>query len=84
MSVFSTNRCVPYVCLVPIHRGEKRASDSLALVLGIVVNHHIGAGNQTWALCKNNKCSQPMGHLPSPALFLIYGKFIKKKLLQSS
>lgn len=74
--VFCTYACVPYICLVLTHRGEKRASDPLALVFGIVVNHYIGAGNRTWVLCKN-KCSQPLGHVSSSALFLIYDKYTK-------
>lgn len=44
--------CVPGVC-----GGQKRVSSSLELELRMVLNHHVGAWNQTQVLCKTNKCS---------------------------
>ena len=40
---------------------QKRASDLI-----IDVSHHVGAGNRTRDLWKNNQCSQPLSHLSSP------------------
>lgn len=34
------------------HRGRERASDALSLELQMVVNQHVGVGNQTEAHCK--------------------------------
>jgi hypothetical protein len=48
--------CVPHVC--PVSRGgQKRALDPQELELQMVVSHHVGVGEQTWVLCKSNKCS---------------------------
>ena len=33
------------------------------LQLQVVVIHHIDSGNQTWVLCKRNKCSEPLSDL---------------------
>lgn len=38
----------------------------LELELRIVMNHQMDSGNQTWVLCKGNKCSTPLTHLYSP------------------
>lgn len=53
--------CIPLVCLVL--RGQKKASDSLALQLQKVVNYYVGSGNRTWVRCKSSKCSSPLNHL---------------------
>ena len=42
------------ICLVT-HRGQKRALEPLELELQMVVSCYVGARNQTWVLCKNNK-----------------------------
>lgn len=34
----------PNTCQVPMRSGEERMSDSLDLELGMVVNHHVCAG----------------------------------------
>ena len=45
--------CMPSVC-----KGQKMASSySLGLKLQKAVGYHMDARNQTWALCKSNKCS---------------------------
>lgn len=42
---FCLNVCLCSICVPGIHGGQKRALDALELELGIVVNHHVGAGN---------------------------------------
>jgi hypothetical protein len=44
---------------------KKRKSYSLGLELQMVVNYHVGAGNQTHISFKNNKCSKLLRHLLS-------------------
>lgn len=40
-----------YTTYVPgAPRGQKRASNPLELELWVVVNHYVGAGNQTWVI----------------------------------
>jgi hypothetical protein len=56
-----------YVSKWCILRDQKRISDPLGLKLQTAVHPHVGAGDQTWVLWKNSQCSQPLGHLPSPA-----------------
>lgn len=41
--------CVPRVCLMAI-RGHKRSLDPIELELSMVVNHHVGARDQTQVL----------------------------------
>ena len=36
------------------HRGQKKALDPLDVM---AVSHHVDSGNQTWVLCRGNKCS---------------------------
>jgi hypothetical protein len=43
--------------------GQKKPLDPLELELGVVVNGHVGAGNQTWVGSKSNKCSKLRSHL---------------------
>jgi hypothetical protein len=38
---------------------------SLGLELEMVISHRMGSGNQTWVLCKGNKCSKLLGLLSS-------------------
>lgn len=40
------------MCVLAAHGGQKRTLDLLKLELQIIVNCHMGAGNQTWVLCK--------------------------------
>lgn len=46
-----------HMCVHNIHawcyRGQKRALDSLKRELWMIVNYHVGAGNQTQVLYKN-------------------------------
>lgn len=51
------NTCVCSTCMPGALDNPKRASDHLELELRVDVNHHMGAGNGTWILRKNNKCS---------------------------
>lgn len=41
------------------HRDQKGALDSLELEFYKVVSYHVGAENQTWALCKRNHLKSP-------------------------
>lgn len=43
-------------------RDPEKASDSLELEWTVTCELHVGAGHQTWVLCKNDRCSLP----PSP------------------
>lgn len=38
-----------------VHQGQKRVRDSLDLEIGILVSHHVDAGNWTQVLCKSNE-----------------------------
>ena len=40
---------MPVVC-----GGQKRALDPLELELKMAMSYHVGAGNQTWVLCKGS------------------------------
>jgi hypothetical protein len=44
--------CICSTCIHGACRGQKGE-----LELGMVGNHHVGAGNGTWVLCKKSKCS---------------------------
>ena len=46
----------PCTCLAP-EEARRRLSDPLGLDLWMVVSHSVGSRNQTWVLCKSNKCS---------------------------
>lgn len=39
------------------HGGQKTASDPLEPELQMVMSYCVGAGNQTWVVCKSNKSS---------------------------
>ena len=48
-----------YVCVLCVPGtggGQKRASYLLELELQMVVNHHVGAGNQTQACWESGQC----------------------------
>jgi hypothetical protein len=60
---FSVNQCFCLcgVCMCTMyvfgaHGSQKRALEPLKLELWMVVDHCVGAGNQTWVLCKSNWC----------------------------
>lgn len=40
---------------VQCHRGKKRALDPTELKVQLAVNHHVGARNRTWILCKSSR-----------------------------
>jgi hypothetical protein len=47
-----------YMCTVymsGVHGGLKKVLDPLELELSTVVSCHVGAGNQTWVLCKSTR-----------------------------
>ena len=57
-----------YMCVCPsmyayARGGQKRMSDPLELILGMVVGHHVGVGDQTQVFCKNSQCSKLLCHL---------------------
>ena len=47
--------CVPHTCLVLME--TRRGCQIPGTELPMVVNHHVGAENQTQVLCKSSKCS---------------------------
>lgn len=49
--------CMCTACMPGAHRAEKRALNPLALELQLVVRYHVGAGNETLVVCKNNNNS---------------------------
>lgn len=53
-SVFPEHKNMCIMCKLGARGGQKRGLDLLELELQIVVNHYVGAGNQTWVLSKNN------------------------------
>lgn len=66
MSVSPTYVCVPSVC--PVQVEASGASDPLELELHAVVSGQLGAGTQTWVLCRDSQCSSPLIHLSGPNL----------------
>lgn len=48
--------CFANACIKGAQRGQKRASGPVALELGVVMNHHVDAGNQPLA-----STSMPVG-----------------------
>lgn len=49
-----------YTCTILIPRasgGLRKVSDPLRFELWMIVSRYMGAGNQTWVPCMNNKCS---------------------------
>lgn len=50
----------------------------LGFELGIVVNHHGGAGNQTVVLCESNQCltAEPSFQSPPPLLYFEFWSII--------
>lgn len=45
------------ICIPGASGGLRKVSDPLRFELWMIVNHYMGAGNQTWVSCMNNKCS---------------------------
>lgn len=54
--------CVPDMCLVAAEF-RVHTPAPLELELSVVAGHHVGSGNQTWILCKNSQCSDPLTYL---------------------
>lgn len=42
------------MCAVPVE-AKRGCGNPLELELQMIVNHHLGAGNQSWVLCKSTK-----------------------------
>lgn len=58
-------------------RGQKRASDCLALELQMVMTNR-GIGNQTQVLCRNSWHPHPLSRLCSPSPHLLWGLSIRR------
>jgi hypothetical protein len=57
VSVHSSKTLIKTVCLhikCVHHRGQRKVSDPLKLELQTVINHHVGAGNQTLLFNKSS------------------------------
>jgi hypothetical protein len=50
------NICLCTKHMPDTHKGQKRALDTLGLKLQMVVNHHVGKGNQIPVLWKRHQC----------------------------
>ena len=48
LCVFCLHVCICTTFLLGAHGGQKRVLDSLEIELWVVINHCVGAGNQTW------------------------------------
>jgi hypothetical protein len=48
--------CMCTLCVLDACRGQKRTSDPLVCESQMLMSHHVGAGSQSWVLCRN-KCS---------------------------
>ena len=44
------------ITMISAHGVQKSALDALHLELQMVVNNHLGAGNQIFVLCRTNNC----------------------------
>ena len=66
VQVFCLYFCMLACMHIGAHRGQKWPSDSLELKSQTFVSHHMGAKNQTWVLCKSNKCCKLLNHLSIP------------------
>lgn len=52
------------LCVFGALGGQKSVSDPLELELNMIMSGHMGSGNQTWFLWKNNQCA-PLTAEPS-------------------
>ena len=52
--------CIMYMPGMKVRRGHQIL---LELTLQMLLSFHMGAENQTWALCKSNKYSKPLSYL---------------------
>lgn len=62
---------MPMCACLGLKEAKKRALDFLKLQLSVVMCCHVGPGDQTQVLCKNNKCSSPLSHVSSPAYIVL-------------
>lgn len=51
------------------NRAQKRPLNSLELELHKVFSNHMGVGNRTWFLWKNNQYSELLSYLSAPIYF---------------
>ena len=52
-----TDSMLVTTCVPMEVKKKKGTSDPLELVIGVVVSHHVGVGNQTQVLCKSSQSS---------------------------
>ena len=53
-------------------------------VIGNSEQPYIVSGNQTWVLCRSNKCSQQLSHLCSPYVYSLKNYYKARALLIAS
>lgn len=68
--MFCLHHVYTYTACVPkkVRRG---LSAPLSLELWMLMNHPMGAGNQTQVLCKSNKCLKPIEPILQPCVKLL-------------
>ena len=62
-----------YICALHVYwavGGHKRGLDPLEQELQMVVGHHVGAGNQTWVLCKKPSALDCYAISPTPKVII--------------
>lgn len=57
MRVLLGNMYMHHMHAMPAYEGQKRELDSVELEVEMVARHHVGTGNQTWAVYKSNICT---------------------------
>lgn len=65
-SVFPEHKNMCIMCKLGARGGQKRGLDLLELELQIVVNHYVGAGNQTWVLSERDAHCRCWAASPAP------------------
>lgn len=58
--------CAPGACRLVIPGELVRSLELEGDPLGVAVNCHVGAANQSRIYCRSSSCSYPRGHLYSP------------------
>lgn len=61
----------PHSCLVPARAGRGHWIPQVGPELQMVVNQHVGVGNQTGVLWKSSQHSQPLSHLFTSQLYYL-------------
>lgn len=65
--MFYLHVCLSAKCMISAFRGQKKTP--LELELQILISLHVGPGNQTCILCRNNKYSKLLSYLSSSSCF---------------